>query len=232
MKRYAVLFLISLLFISFSSVSALDLKGKFAASGNGGLIIPIGDFADKEKGAATTGFGFYPAVEYYVTNNIAVGGFLGYFSVGTDNEAMKDIMLKQSQIPADEVDITQKGLGFGAFGKYLFDVHEKVAPYAKVGAGMFKPKFSGTVKISAMGFDGDIEGDYDYKVLIIGGGGVLYLVSPNVGLNFEAMLLHGMTKDGKGEVTVGDMEPQDDKIIFDTQGIQLFAGVYIFFGPK
>ena len=232
MKKYVALLFIGLVLISFSSVSALDLKGKFAVSGNGGLVIPIGDFADKEKGAAKTGFGFYPAVEYYVTNNIAVGGFLAYFSVGTDNEAMKDIMLKQNQIPADEVDITQKGLGFGAFGKYLFDLHDKVAPYAKVGAGMFKPKFSGTVKISEMGFDGDIEGDYDYKALVMGGGGVLYLLSPNVALNFEAMLLHGMTKDGKGEVTVGDMEPQDDKIIFDMQGIELFAGVYIFFGPK
>jgi hypothetical protein len=232
MKKYVILFLIGLAFASFSSVSAVDLKGKFAVSGNGGLLIPIGDFANKEKGAATTGFGLYPAAEYFVTNNIAVGGFLGYFSVGTDEEAMKDIMLKQNQIPADEVDITQKGLSFGAFVKYVFDVHEKVAPYAKLGAGMFKPKFSGTVKISAMGFDGDIKGDYDYKALIFGGGGVLYRVSPNVGLNFEAMLLHGMTKNGKGEVTVGDMEPQDDKITFNMQGIELFAGVYIFFGPK
>ncbi len=226
MKKIVILFLIGLVVTSFSSVSALDLKGKFAVNGNGGLAIPIGDFADKEKGAAKTGFGFYPAVEYYVTNNIAVGGFLAYFSFGSDNEAWKD------KIPADDADITQKGLGFGAFGKYLFDVHEKVAPYAKVGGGVFKPKFSGTVKISEVGFDGDVEGDYDYKALVMGGGGVLYLVSPNVGLNFEAMLLHGMTKDGKGEVTVGDMEPEDDKITFDMQGIELFAGVYVFFGPK
>lgn len=232
MKKLIVLFLVGIMLVGFSTASALDLKGKFAASGNGGLVVPIGDFADKEKGAAKPGFGLYPAMEYYVTDNLAVGGFVAYFSLGTDNEAMKDIMLKQNQIPADEVDITQKGLGFGAFGKYLFDVHEKAAPYAKVGGGMFKPKFSGTAKISAMGFEGDIEGDYDYQMLIIAGGGVLYMVSPNVGLNFEAMFLHGMTKDGKGEVSLGDMDPQEDEIIFDMQGIELFAGVYIFFGPK
>ena len=232
MKKLIILFLVAVVLAAFSTASALDLKGKFAVSGHGGLLVPIGDFADKEKGAAKTGFGLYPAVEYYITDNVAVGGFMGYFSVGTDNEAMKDIMLKQNQIPAEEVDITQKGLGFGAFGKYLFDVHEKAAPYVKLGAGIFKPKFSGTAKISAYDFDGDIKGDYDNKMLIIGGGGVLYMVSPNIGLNLEAMLLHGMTKDGKGEVTVGDFPPEDDEIIFDMQGIELFAGVYIFFGPK
>ncbi len=231
MKKYVILFLVGLLFASFSTASALDLKGKFAISGNGGLMVPVGDLADKGKGAAKTGFGFFGTAEYFVTDNIAFGGFFGYYSLGTDNEAMKEIMLKQNKIPADELDITQKGIGFGAFGKYLFDVHEKVAPYVKLGVGMAKPKFSGTATISAMGLEGDIEGDYDSKFTIFGGGGVLYQLSPNVGLNFEALFLHGTTKDGEGEISMGDATI-DDKITFDMQIFELAAAVFIFFGPK
>jgi len=231
MKKYLIFFLVGLLLASFSTASALDLKGKFAISGNGGLMVPVGDLADKEKGAAKTGFGLYGTAEYFVTDNIAFGGFLGYYSLGTDNEAMKAIMLRQNGIPADELNITQKGIGFGAFGKYLFDVHEKAAPYVKLGAGMTKPKFSGTATVSAMGLEGDIEGDYDSKFMIFGGAGVLYQVSPNVGLNFEALFLHGATKDGEGEISMVDTT-LDDKITFDMQAFQLAAAVFIFFGPK
>jgi hypothetical protein len=158
MKKLIVLFLVGIILVAFSTASALDLKGKFAVSGNGGLAIPIGDLADSEKGAAKMGFNFYGTAEYFVTPNIGVGGFLGYYSFGTDNDAMKEVMNRDLGIMPDELDITQKGLTFGAFGKYLFDVHEKAAPYVKVGAGMGKPKFSGTAAISAFGFDGDIEG--------------------------------------------------------------------------
>jgi opacity protein-like surface antigen len=231
MKKLIILLLIGMVLVAFSTASALDLKGKFAVSGNGGLMVPVGDLADKEKGAAKTGFGVYGTAEYFITDNIGVGGFVGYYSVGTDNEAMKGVLLRQNGIPADELDITQKGFGFGAFGKYLFDLHEKAAPYVKAGVGMVKPKFSGTATVSAMGLDGDIDGDYDSQFLIFGGGGLLYRVSPNVGLNFEALFLHGMTKDGKGEITMGDLTLPDE-IFFDMQTLQISAAVFIFFGPK
>jgi hypothetical protein len=64
MKKYIILFLIGLFLASFSTASALDLKGKFAVSGNGGLAIPIGDMADCEKGAAKMGFDLYGTAEY------------------------------------------------------------------------------------------------------------------------------------------------------------------------
>jgi hypothetical protein len=232
MKRYVILFLIGLLLTSFSTVSALDLKGKFAVSANGGLAVPIGDLADKEKGAAKMGLDLYGTAEYFVTQNIGVGGFFGYYSFGTDNDAMKKNMERDLGIMPDELDITQKGMTFGAFGKYLFDVHEKAAPYVKVGAGMGKPKFSGTAAVSAYGFDGDIEGKYDSKVILFGGGGVLYQVSPNVGLNLEALFLQAATKDAEGKVKLGDMPSVDDKITFNMQAITFSAAVFIFFGGK
>lgn len=232
MKKLFVLFLVGMILVAFSTVSALDLKGKFAVSGNGGLAIPIGDLADCEKGAAKMGFDLYGTAEYFVTQNIGVGGFFGYWAFGTDNDAMKEVMNRDLGLMPDELDITQKGITFGAFGKYLFDVHEKAAPYVKVGAGMAKPKFSGTAAISAYGFDGDIEGEYDSKLLIFGGGGVLYQVSPNVGLNLEALFFHAATKDAEGKLTLGDMPSMDDKITFDMQAITVSAAVFIFFGPK
>jgi hypothetical protein len=232
MKKYITLFLIGLVLTSFSSVFALDLKGKFGVSANGGLAVPIGDMADKEKGAAKMGLNLYGTAEYFVTQNIGVGAFFGYWSFGTDNDAMKENMDRDLGILPDELDVTQKGMSFGAFGKYLFDVHEKAAPYVKAGVGLGKPKFSGTAAVSAYGFDGDIEGKYDSKVIVFGGGGVLYQVSPNVGLNLEALFLHAATKDAKGDVKFGDMPSVDDKITFDMQAMTFSAAVFIFFGPK
>jgi hypothetical protein len=231
MRKHVVFFLISLFFIFSSTCLAVDLKGKFAVGGNGGLIIPVGDFADKEKGAAKSGFQFYGTAEYYATDNLSFGGFIGYYSLGTDNEAMKSVLMEQNQIPADELDVTQKGMGFGAFGKYTFQVHEKAAPYVKLGGGMGKPKFSGTIKISALSLDGDFEGDYDMQPLVFGGGGLLYQIAPNVGLGVEALFLQVFSDGGEGEITLGG-QTQDDEIFFDMQALQLSACVFYFFGPR
>ena len=139
MKKLIVLFLVGIILVAFSTASALDLKGKFAVSGNGGLAIPIGDLADKEKGAAKMGFGLYGTAEYFVTQNIGIGGFFGYWSFGTDNAAMKEVMNRDIGIMPDELDIKQTSMTFGAFGKYLFDVHEKAVPYVKVGWAWVNP---------------------------------------------------------------------------------------------
>jgi opacity protein-like surface antigen len=229
MKRYIIAFLICLLLISFSSVSALDLKGKFAVSGNGALVIPVGDLADKEKGAVESGFGLYGTAEYFITDNIGLGGFFAYYSLGIDNEAQIKIFESQYQLPVEKLDLTQKGINFGVHGRYLFDVHEKAAPYVKAGAGFTKPKVSGDIGIG--GLDSEIEGDYDTKFLFFGGGGLLYRVSPNVGVNLEALFMHGFTDGAEGDLTIGD-EKLTDKVTFNSQAFQISAGVVVFFGGK
>jgi opacity protein-like surface antigen len=229
MKKSIILFLVCLFVLSFSSASALDLKGKFALNGLGSLVIPVGDLADKEKGALKSGFGGHLTAEYYMTDNIGLGAFFSYYSLGVDNEAQIKLFESQWQTPIDEVDLTQKGLNFGAFGKYLFDVHEKAAPYVKAGAGMVKPKVSGDIRMFDMDFK--IDGDYDTKFMIFGGGGILYQLSPNVGLNLEALFMQGFTDGAKGDLTVGD-EKQTDEVTFNSQIFQISGGVVVFFGPK
>lgn len=228
MKKYLVLFLVGLLFASFSTASALDLKGKFAISGNGGLAIPLGDFADKEKGAAKTGFDFYGTFEYFPTDNVSVGGFFAYYAFGMDTDNMEAAFEYLLEVPVD-IDVTQKATGFGAFAKYLFPAGEKISPYVKFGVGMGKPTFSGEIKIAGLG--ADIDGDYDSKFSLFGGGGILYKVSPNVGLNFEALFIHLASDGAKGEVTILD-QTESDEIDFNMQGLTISAGLFFFFGGK
>ncbi|MCK4427066.1 MAG: hypothetical protein KAW16_01130, partial [candidate division Zixibacteria bacterium] len=84
MKKYVLFFLMGLLLASFSTVSASDLKGKFAVSGLGTLALPIGDFAKEEEegGAAKSGYGFGGNFEYFVTDNISIGGNFTYRRFG------------------------------------------------------------------------------------------------------------------------------------------------------
>ena len=95
MKKYMILFLIGLLLPSFSTVSASGLKGKFALSGNGGLGLPMVDFADEKKGAAKSGFGFGGNFEYFITDNVSIGGSLTYRKHDMKTEEMREELEKE-----------------------------------------------------------------------------------------------------------------------------------------
>lgn len=228
MKKCVILFLVGLLLTSFSTASALELKGKFAVSGDGILTIPVGDYADKEKGAATTRFGFSGNFEYYLTDNIALGGKFSYTTFGTYTDNMEAAYKQLLGVPVD-INMTKKGIGYGIFGKYLFPVDEKVSPYVRFGVGMGKPTSSGEIKSTVV--SGDIDADFDSKFYLGGGGGILYQVSPNVGLYSQAMFIH-LTSDGaKGEVTIAN-ETSPSELDFNMQALFISAGLSYFFGGK
>ena len=143
MKKYAILFLMGLLLPSFSTSSASGLKGKIALSGTGGLGLPLGDFADEDKGAAKSGFGLGGNFEYFLTDNVSIGGNFTYrkHDVKTEGlgEGLKEI--EQSYpgaMVAVDIDGDHKITSFGVFGKYLFTASPQVSPYLKFGLGMGK----------------------------------------------------------------------------------------------
>jgi opacity protein-like surface antigen len=213
MKKFTLVVILILVvgmfsLVSFSTVFALDLKGKFGLTGQGGVAIPFGDFADKEKLAAKTGFGFGGGAEYFVTNNIAIGGTFRYDKHDIDPGSEDG-----------EVSASWKITNFGAYFKYAFPTQSKIVPYLRLDAGIYKPK--GT--FSAEGLEASVS--FSSKLGIGGGGGVMYEVSKNVMLGGEVLFHDAMTKEA--EATVGGM---DVKLDSDIQYINIFAGVTFLVG--
>lgn len=227
MKKYPLL-VIFILVVFFSNAFALDLKGKFALTGNGGLGIPTGDFADKEKGAAKTGFGFGGVFEYFVTNNVALGGVFHYRSFGTETSDLEEFYSFLYGVPVD-IDFTQKITEFGAFVEYLFSGGAKASPYLKFGGGFGKYKGDGEVK--AEGVSVDFKTDLDSKLYISGGGGIIYMVSQNIALRGEALFTHLTTDGAKGKVTVSGVS-EEVEMDSNIQHFSFFAGLTFFFGGE
>jgi opacity protein-like surface antigen len=252
MKKYAILFLMGLLLASFSTASASGLKGKIALSGNGGLGLPLGDFADEDKGAAKSGFGLGGNFEYFLTDNVSIGGNFTYrkHDVKTEGlgEGLKEI--EQSYpgaMVAVDIDGDHKITSFGAFGKYLFTASPQVSPYLKFGLGMGKLKsvldLSGSVfyEGEAIAWDASTDIDVDFRAYVDMGGGILYQLSESIALTGEVLYTHLMTDGANGEmdmeITVSGMgqhieekEKGKGEYGVDTDYISAFVGLTILLG--
>lgn len=261
MKKYVTLFLIGLLLPSFSTVSASGLKGKFALSGNGGLGLPMGDFADEKKGAAESGFGFGGNFEYFITNNVSVGGNFTYRKHGMKTEEMEQELeselewefqqlLPGATATADINKGEHKITSFSAFGKYLFTASPQISPYLKFGLGMGKLKscikdISGVISYETeqITYDASTEMDLDLAAYVDIGGGILYQLSESVALTGEVLYTHLMTDGAEGDMemevtlsymgqTMGEKVKGKGKYGVDTDYISAFVGLTVLFGGK
>lgn len=221
MKRYTFLLIFFLFSALVSNSAALDLKGKFAFTGGGDLGIPLGDFGDEDKMAAKTGFGFGGNGEYFITDNVAVGGVFHYGSFSTETGELEEY--------GTDVDVTQTVTQFGAFVEYLFPSGPSLSPYLKLGTGFGKYKFDGNV--SAVGVRIDLEGDFDSKLYISAGGGIIYMASPNVALRGELLFNHLATDGAKGDVKLLGMSLEGE-LDNNIQYLSMFVGISVFFGSR
>ena len=259
MKKFVILFLMGLLLSSFSTVSALELKGKFAVSGLGTLALPIGDFAKEEEegGAAKSGYGFGGNFEYFITDNISIGGSFTYrrFGVKTGDaeEGFGELLewMFESDLPGvratSDIDAKYEITSFGVFGKYLFTPSPQVSPYLKFGLGSGKlktsvDKFSGHLlyQDKRIPYEGSVDLDDISKAYVDIGGGILYQLSENIVLTGEVLFSRLMTDgadqkfdmemEGRGAgIQVWGTAEWEDKFC-DADYMSAFVGLTVLFG--
>ncbi len=128
MKKFFGILMVLFVLGFCSNVLALDLAGKFGFAGKGGIGIPMGDFADDEGVGADMGFGFGVTGEYFLSNQVALGGYFDYSSFGLGSYG--------------DVDVSFKLTSFGGSVKYIFPTNTNIAPYLKASAGKYQPKLS------------------------------------------------------------------------------------------
>jgi opacity protein-like surface antigen len=217
---------------------ASGLKGKFALSGMGGIESPIGDLADEDKGGAKMGWGFIVQLEYYTSDHFAIGGNFSYPTFGTKTEELEatieylinDEYGGKSHV---DVDLKEKIVSFGIFGKYLLAPGSQTCPYIKVGAGMGKYSLSGDIAVDVISMD--VDGSFGWKPYFSIGPGWLCNVSDNVALIVEAAYVRVLTDgaDGELEITAGTYRTTEYvELDFNAQYFSFYAGFCFFFGGR
>ncbi len=182
MKKIIVVLSITILIMGLiSTVSAVEPKGKFAISAKGGIAKGTGDFGDAFK----MGFGGGIAAEYFIIDNLSVGGSFQYNTfkpdvpAGAKEAAEAAIALLEEQIAVttdpilkaeyesylalakaalSDIDKSIKIMPFGVFGKYYVPMEGKLAPYFMGGAGAYR--LSNSDSETKMGINLGVGGKY------------------------------------------------------------------------
>jgi opacity protein-like surface antigen len=182
-----------------SSVHGRELKGAFSLSPFGGAVMPIADFAstdlnNENAGGATAGFCAGAAMEYGLTENVALGAHFTYNRFGTERD------FAPAAIQVDAIDgrwtITEV---FGAYVKLLLSAGSATCPYARAGASLGRAKFDGRIKLDLGTDDSEIE--IDNSLGLNAGVGIVHMFSPQLGVFVEGSLTHLLTDKKDLDVT-------------------------------
>jgi opacity protein-like surface antigen len=192
--------------LSPSAVHSVDLKGKFALSGQGGLVIPILEFSDPDKFDAQLGYGFGGAGEYFVLNNMSLGATFRY--------------------TANPVKSTPQGLkahwgitNLAPFVRCVFVTNSNALPYVKLGTGSYKTRLSASSGSQEASFS------LDKKFGLCLGAGILFPASNYVLLSAELSLHSVMLYGAKAHV-----EGEEIASPSDAQYLTMYAGITFLIG--
>jgi opacity protein-like surface antigen len=223
-------------------------EGSYSSSFSDSLL----EIGMREKGSADTGYGFGFAVEYFVTKNIAIGGFFDYEKFGMNLDPMEDEFL--DNIPAELAGVTAEFDGdhavktFGVFGKYVFDASPALAPYVKLGLGLGKLSSNGNMVIEfeddpyTIKMEIDAERESGMQFCFDAGGGIMYQLSKSVWITGEFLYRHLGVKGSDGDVDAiatvdagtinGQLfhEEWDDEFDFNADRLDVYIGISYFFG--
>jgi hypothetical protein len=237
-----------LFLVTSTASSASGLKGRFALGWAGGCAIPTGYFAEgefpyyEEGGATTSELGFTTQLEYYITDNIAIGGNLSYPTFGTKTGRFEYqwqwILYSQygDRFTID-TDLKQKIVSFGAFGKYLFSPSSQTSPYLKLGAGLGKYSLSGDATAKSTSIWGvvrkDFESSFDSRFYLNLGTGLQHSVTNHIGLVVEASYFYVFTNGAEGKFKTNEgsrIIEHDIDLDFNSQYFSIYAGLSFFIG--
>jgi len=193
-----------------TGAAAGDLTGKIGVTPQVGLVIPI-QALQQENGGGNAKLGFVGGLtaEYFINQNIAVGGRFMFNRFGLD------------KIDDVEFDGNWTIMEMGVFGKYVFLPDEMTRPFARVGVVMGKAKLE---------VDSD-EADYAMTPGVELAGGVIHEVKENICVYGEIGWTYLATDGADVDVTQNSHTSTGESLI-NIQWVGVKAGATFFFGAK
>lgn len=147
---------------------------------NGGVGLPLGDFAD----LADTGFQIGGSAEVEVSPMWSVGGEIGFMSFGGDSD-VEDVL---SFFYGESVDVSFRLIPITAIARLNFPTESNVQPFLRGGVGAYM----GTSKIDGQSFSDD-ESSTDIGFNL--GGGMTVASSGNVRFGGDVIYHYIATED-------------------------------------
>jgi len=200
--------------------SAGDLTGKTGITPQVGLVMPIQALqSDDGGGNAKSGFAGGLTVEYFINDNVAVGGRFVF------NRFSMDLN--------DPVSGNWTIMEFGVFSKYLFLPGNPTRPFARGGFAFGKTKQSidyGDLR-SLDGQYRNFEADFTLSFGLELAGGVVHEVKDNIAIYGEIGWTVLATDGVVVDVTQGEIEYSAESLIH-LQWIGVKAGVTFLVGGE
>jgi hypothetical protein len=200
--------------LGFSAASAQDeMAGKIGVGPVIGALMPIQYLkSDEGGGYASAGFAGGVFAEYFINDDISVGGKFMYDRFGTD-------------YPGADVSGNWTMMEFGVFGRCQFMKGKPTRPYARAGLLMGKAKLK--TENGA-----EVESDVAIAPGAELAGGVIHKLQENVSL-FGEVNWTALATDGKDvDVTTDGTDSGTIEAEKHLQWVGIKAGVIIFLGGK
>ncbi len=150
--------------------TAAPMKGQFTISGMGGVEVPTADLSDKAKGDQGAGWGAGGSVDYFFTDQIALGADFMYFATKSKDPFEDPVTL----LPED---LKAKTMEYGVHAKWFMPTGGgKLMPWLGVGIGAANRK----LEIGSTS-------DNDTKLAVYPGVGVNFAITSMVDLGVNGM---------------------------------------------
>jgi hypothetical protein len=166
------------LFASPALAQAEDMQGRFAIGAAGGLTMPMGCLADEDEANMKMGWDGGVALDYFLTNDIAIGADFGYGEMANE----------------DDSNIKAKSMNYGVHGKYFIPTGGQAVPYLFAGFAMYNRKVEWS-DVMGTGVNLDFS---DSKPGVNGG----------VGFEYRVNEMFGVGANGAYHYTIGKFEPE------------------------
>jgi len=191
MRRKSLFFSMALALLV-APLGSMALAGAWSFGVTGGTGLPTGDFADEQKGNATTGFQAGGNADYAISDMFRVGLDGSYVQNKNDWEG-KTVTFDFSDIDPSvgSVDVKFDKLKYdtwqiGAHGKYMFPMsNAPLSPYAVLGLGIYNTtlKIDATEVSSGQTFSDDFKFDSRFGGKL--GLGAVWKASSVIGVGAE-----------------------------------------------
>jgi opacity protein-like surface antigen len=213
------------------SVPAQELAGRIGLSAQAGMLYPIGDFNSKSMpedpedipaGFANRGAGLGASMDYFLTEQLAVGVNFMYNRFGLD------LRLVEKFAPGQIHKGHFRAVAFGFSARYSLLPERPVRPYAKAGILFAKTEGEGTVFWS--GEDRDMTIDIDLVMGTEAAVGAMYEVALSRFLFGEIGYSYLLSDGTDIRFDAPGVPMESDELGFNAQWLSARAGLMFFFG--
>lgn len=184
---------LAMMFCQRGNAQSFEVKHKWMMVAQGGLAIPLGDFADTDTtnasaGAANLGPSAGIAIEYGITEQFLIGGRTAYSRFSVDEDALRGADARWTVLEI-----------LGVYGKYLVNTGARTRPYGRAGVFIAKPNLD--VSDNAQAWSGEFDPSIGIELAL----GVGHQIATKWAIGLEARFANVFVSESEADNSAAAM---------------------------